>query len=106
MDFNFGYEEPHPQYNILRKHITRSIQDMFLSALRKQPKELSYIFNSDKEIDDMCSRMLKYWEREEEYEICSEIVGLSKSFKKSWKRRKPGVTEEKLKLMDIFKQKD
>ena len=106
MDFNFGYEQPHPQSKILRKHITRAVQDMFLIALRKQVKEFSYIFNSAEEIDDMCSKMIRYWESEEEYEVCAEILKLTKDFKRGWKRRKPGVTDEKLKLMEIFKQKD
>jgi len=94
----------HPQYDILRKHIERSVQDMFLSSLRSQPIELIFIFETEEQIDGFGNRVLKYWEELEKYEICSEVIELTKQLKEKWKNRGDiERTEGLLRIRDIFK---
>ena len=94
----------HPQYDILRKHIERSVQDMFLSSLRSQPVELIFIFETEEQIDGFGNRVLKYWEELEKYEICSEVIELTKQLKEKWKNRGDiERTEGLLRIRDIFK---
>jgi hypothetical protein len=101
---DLDYNTPHPQSHIIRKHINRAIQDMFLISLRKQAKEFCFIFEREDEIDSFVDKMLVYWELQEEYEVCSEILSLSKSFKDKWENRDLTRTStERIKLMDIFK---
>jgi hypothetical protein len=100
-----GNEQPkHPQYKILKKHIERSIQDLFLESLRNQPVELLYVFETEDQIDGFIQRTLSYWERLEKYEICKDILDLSKSLKEKWKdrdnlRESDGV----IRIKDIFR---
>lgn len=99
-----GFEDGHPQHQILSRYIRRSVHDIFLDVLRRQPKELSYIFNAKEDIEEFCRRMIKYWESEEEYEICSEIQGLCKKYIQKWKRTKKSVNEDvNIELTQIFK---
>ena len=94
----------HPQYDILRKHIERSVQDMFLTSLRSQPVELVFIFETEEQIDGFTNRILKYWENVEKYEICSEVIELSKQLKDKWRDRDNlEKTEGLLRIRDIFK---
>lgn len=94
----------HPQYDILKKHIERSVQDMFLSSLRSQPVELIFIFEAEEQIDGFSNRILKYWEALEKYEICSEVIELTKQLKEKWKNREDMErTEGLLRIRDIFK---
>jgi len=99
----FGSEGPHPQFNILRKHIDRAVQDLFLSALRNPPAELNYVFRTEEQIDSFTQRMIKYWESNEDYEICAEIQKLGKNFKKDWKEKSNTEDFEPKKIIDIFK---
>lgn len=99
----FGLEGPHPQFNILRKHIDRAVQDLFLSALRNPTEDLNYVFNSDAQIDSFTQRMIKYWESHEDYEICAEIQKLGKNFKKEWEKRSSSNVLQPQKIIDIFK---
>jgi hypothetical protein len=108
-DDEFGLEREeapvrHPQYDILKKHIERSVQDMFLSTLRNQPIELIFIFENENQIDGFSDRVLKYWEGLEKYEICSEVIELSKQLKEKWKNR-DGLekTEGFVRIQDIFR---
>jgi hypothetical protein len=100
------FEGGHPQSYILSRYIRRSIHDLFLDVLRRQPKELGYIFSTKEDIKEFCRRMIKYWETEEEYEICSEIQDLCKKYTQKWGRRKKNESEtekESAELAQIFK---
>jgi hypothetical protein len=37
----------HPQHGILKKHIERCIQDIFLTSLRERADDLIYVFDND-----------------------------------------------------------
>jgi len=83
--FDWGSSfDDHPQYAILKCHVERAVQDLFLNALRLQSEDFVYIFDDEEKIDDFCSRMISYWESEEDYEICGEIVSLRNQLKKKW----------------------
>jgi len=83
-DWRSSFED-HPQYTVLKCHVERAVQDLFLSALRSQHDEFIYIFDSEKKIEDFCARMIKYWELEEIYETCSEILVLRSEVIEKWK---------------------
>jgi hypothetical protein len=94
----------HPQYDILKKHIERSIQDIFLNSLRDKMEDLVYVFDSQDQIDSFIKRMLKYWEGIENYETCMEIKNLVIPLKNKWENR--GMLEPReasVKIKDIFK---
>jgi hypothetical protein len=76
----------HPQFSILKSHIERAVQDLFLNALRTQSPDFLQIFESECKIDDFCRRMINYWEQEENYEVCSEILKLKTKLKEDWKQ--------------------
>jgi hypothetical protein len=99
-----GGETPkHPQHNILKGHIERAVQDLFLEALRNQPIELFYVFETVEQIDSFVNRILSYWEKLEKYEICQEVVKLSKEFKLKWDDRdKMDPSEAVIRIKDIF----
>lgn len=101
--FMSGEEPQHPQYGILKKHIERCVQDMFLEALRTQPPELCFVFESEEQIDSFVSRILSYWEEFENFEICQEVLELSKVFKEKWKNREElGSGSAVSRITDIF----
>mgnify|MGYP003648486361 FL=1 len=83
-DWRSSYED-HPQFSVLKSHIDRAVQDLFLVALRTQGEEFIYIFDSEEKIGDFASRMIKYWEKEENYEVCAEILVLAKELKTKWR---------------------
>lgn len=83
-DWRSSFED-HPQFNVLKSHIDRAVQDLFLVALRTQGEEFLHIFDCEQKIDEFTSRMIKYWENEECYEICAEILVLNKELKSKWK---------------------
>lgn len=83
-DWGSSFDD-HPQYDILKCHVERAVQDLFLNALRLQSDDFVYIFDNEEKIDDFCFRMVSYWEREEKYEICGEIVSLKSDLKLKWK---------------------
>jgi hypothetical protein len=76
----------HPQFSLLKSHIERAVQDLFLNALRNQSDDFLQIFETECKIDDFCSRMILYWEGEENYEVCGEILNLKKRLKEVWKQ--------------------
>lgn len=76
----------HPQFSILKSHIERAVQDLFLNALRTQNPDFLQIFESESKIDDFCCRMINYWEGEENYEVCGEILKLKNQLKEDWKQ--------------------
>lgn len=93
----------HPQYDILKKHVERCIQDMFLEALRSQPPELLFVFQSEEQIDAFVKKILSYWEGLEIFEICQEVLELSKNFKAKWKLRgNIGPGDGSARIIDIF----
>ena len=103
--FKFDAVEPpqHPQYKILRKHIERSIQDIFLESLRNQNVEFLYVFETEEQIDGFIKRTLSYWEKFEKYEICKEIMELSVSLKEKWETREDlRESEAIIRIRDIF----
>jgi hypothetical protein len=76
----------YPQFDILKKHIDRAVQDLFLSSLRRQDRDFMFIFDSKDQIEKFTRKMISYWEKEENYEICSEIVKLKKKMSTKWKK--------------------
>lgn len=100
-----GGETPqHPQHKILKKHIERSVQDLFLEALRNQPIELLYVFDTEEQIDGFIGRMLAYWEKYEKYETCQDVVGLGKILKDKWNNRDQFESSDAVvRIKDIFK---
>jgi len=84
---SFNMEEKHPQVEIIKKHIERAVQDLFLESLRKKNDDLVHIFSSEEQIDVFIQRVLKYWEDLEDYEVCKEVVELTTDFKEKWKNR-------------------
>lgn len=79
-DWRSSFED-HPQSLVIKNQIERSVNDLFLEALRSQTQEFVYLFSTEKQVIDFCDRMCKYWEGEENYEICAEIVQLRESLK-------------------------
>jgi len=76
----------HPQGTLLKEHVERAVQDIFFAALKEQTQDLFYIFPDEDQIDGFIGRMISYWEIQEDYEKCSEILKLGASFKEKWKR--------------------
>lgn len=76
----------HPQFDILKNHIDRAVQDLFLNSLRAQHKDFLFIFDNEDQIEKFTHKMIKYWEKEENYEVCSEILKLKKKMKTRWKK--------------------
>jgi hypothetical protein len=100
--FLFGGGNPHPQFSIIKKHIERSVQDLFLISLREQPDEMVYVFTEESQIETFKTRMLTYWEKFEEYEICQEITERIEDLKERWKNRNMEIdpfTLEKIKSL-------
>jgi hypothetical protein len=94
----------HPQYDILKKHVERSIQDIFFSSLKERSDDLIYIFDNVEQINAFINRMLKYWESIESYEICMEIKKLAEILRIKWLNRGPiEPGESSIKIKDIFK---
>ena len=82
-DWRSSFDD-HPQYAVLKGHVERAVQDLFLEALKSQSEEFVYIFSNESQIDDFCTRMCSYWENEENYETCGEILALRGDLKKKW----------------------
>jgi hypothetical protein len=99
----FGVDGPHPQFKILRRHVNRAVQDLFLKALRNPPEELKYIFKDENQIEMFTQRMIKYWEHHENYEVCAEIQKLGRKFKDRWNENPEDREFEPSKIADIFK---
>ena len=100
-----GYPiDKHPQYSILKRHIERSVQDLFLISLRNQNDDIFYVFETVEQIDAFLGRMLKYWEKYEKYETCQEIVKLGNELKDKWINRESNPeTPGEIRIKDIFR---
>lgn len=97
-----GLNNSHPQFSTIKKHIERSVQDLFLESLRNHPEELVYVFTESEQIERFKRRMLSYWENFEEYEICQEIIDRVRDLKEIWEVRDLSVdpfTLEKIKSL-------
>ena len=84
-DFRNGGK--HPQFEVIKKHIERAVQDLFMDSLRSKTEDLLYVFSEESQIDRFTERILHYWEELEDYEVCKDVLGLSKEFKERWKNR-------------------
>jgi hypothetical protein len=82
---SFG-DKSHPQFEVLKKHIDRAVQDLFLNSLRSQNRDFMFIFDKEDQIEKFAQKMIRYWESEENYEICAEIVKLKKKTISKWKK--------------------
>ena len=82
---SFG-DGDHPQFGILKKHIDRAVQDLFLNSLRLQDESFICIFDSQDQIEKFTSKMIDYWEKEENYEVCAEILKLKKKMISQWEK--------------------
>jgi hypothetical protein len=95
----------HPQYEILETHVKRCVNDIFLDLIRRQPTELLYIFGGTDDIDAFKKRSLEYWEGEEKYEICNELLILFDAFEKKWlNKNAPELTQGEYRINDLFNQ--
>jgi hypothetical protein len=104
--YQFNDKAEHPQFDILKKHIERAVQDLFLDSLRSQSTELLYVFTDEGQIDVFVKRILRYWEEFEDYEICQEVISLSKKFKRKWKNRNQDESSIGLdRIRDLFNSK-
>lgn len=83
----YNLNEHHPQSDLIKKHIERAVQDLFLDSLRNEKEQLVHVFTDESQIDGFINRVLKYWENLEDYETCKEVVSLSANFKNRWKNR-------------------
>jgi hypothetical protein len=101
-DWRSSFED-HPQFNVLKNHIDRAVQDLFLVALRTQGEEFIHIFDSESKIQEFSNRMIKYWEREECYEICAEILVLSKELKSKWRKLPKKKADREKEIRDWLK---
>jgi hypothetical protein len=86
----------HPQRELIKYLIERSVQDIFLNSLRNNREEIVYIFTNEDQIDEFIDRMVKYWEDLEDYEKCIEIKSLKQHLKDLLKKV-PIVADEQLK---------
>jgi hypothetical protein len=86
-DNDFSLDDKHPQFSLIKRHIERAVQDLFLDSLRNDADNLVHIFLNEQQIEEFIERILKYWEELEDYEICKEVISLSAVFKERWKER-------------------
>lgn len=102
-DSEFSLDDKHPQFALIKKHIERAVQDLFLDSLRNDMDTLVHAFTNEDQIDGFVERILKYWEVLEDYEVCKEVISLSKTFKKRWKNRDEMPQSEGLmRLKNLF----
>jgi hypothetical protein len=99
----YSLDEKHPQFGLIKKHIERAVQDLFLDSLRNDGDTLVHIFSNEQQIDGFIEKILKYWEILEDYEICKEVIHLSSSFKEKWgKRDEIPQSEGLIRLKNLF----
>ena len=51
-----------------------------------QNRDFLFIFDRVDQIEKFAQRMIKYWEKEENYEVCAEIIKLKKKMISKWKK--------------------
>lgn len=105
--FYTSKKEDHPQQDILKRHIERAVQDLFLTALKEKSDQLIHIFSTKAQIDGFIQRMLEYWEELENYETCIEINELSKKFRRRWayhnKKKPQQELDDVEKIKNLFR---
>jgi hypothetical protein len=98
-----GDDLKHPQFDILKSHVERCIVDMFYLVLRDKPHQIFHVFENENQIDQFSKRVLSYWEKFEDFEMCQDVLRLTNEFKSEWKNK---ITEEKepgsSRITDIF----
>jgi hypothetical protein len=101
-DFSSGPK--HPQFDLIKKHIERAVQDLFIESLRSKTEDLLYVFKDESQIDDFTERILNYWEGLENYEICKEVLDLTKNLKERWTNResREGDSAGLSRIRDLF----
>jgi hypothetical protein len=101
---DFRSSGKHPQFEVIKKHIERAVQDLFIDSLRSRTNDLLYVFNDEAQIDGFTERILNYWEALEDYEVCKEVLDLSKEFKERWKNRESVEESPNIsRIKDLFK---
>ena len=104
---DFRNEGGHPQFEVIKKHIERAVQDLFIDSLRSKTNDLLYVFNEESQIDGFTERILHYWEDLEDYEICKEVLELSKEFKERWKNRESVEESPSIsRIKNLFKSQE
>ena len=104
-DFRMGGK--HPQFKVIKKHIERAVQDLFVDSLRSRTDDLLYVFSDESQIDAFTERILSYWEELEDYEVCKEVLDLSKDFKERWKNRESVEESSSIaRIKDLFKSQE
>jgi hypothetical protein len=104
-DFENGGK--HPQFEVIKKHIERAVQDLFMDSLRSKTDDLLYVFNEESQIDGFTERILNYWEELEDYEVCKEVLDLSKEFKERWKNRESFEESPSIsRIKNLFKSQE
>jgi hypothetical protein len=104
-DFRNGGK--HPQFEVIKKHIERAVQDLFIDSLRSKTDDLLYVFNEESQIDGFTERILNYWEGLEDYEVCKEVLDLSKEFKERWRNRESVEESPSIsRIKNLFKSQE
>ena len=104
-DFRNGGK--HPQFEVIKKHIERAVQDLFIDSLRSRANDLLYVFNEESQIDGFTERILNYWEGLEDYEVCKEVLDLSKEFKERWRNRESVEESPSIsRIKNLFKSQE
>lgn len=79
------FPSDHPQIELIKSHLVRAMQDLFLISIRNLDDEFMVIFDSVEEIDEFCDGIIKYRESIEEYEVCNEILDIKPQLLEKWK---------------------
>lgn len=109
-DFYLSGSDPserHPQFDLIKLHIERAVQDLFLSSLRSRNDDILHVFHDENQIDVFLKRIIKYWESLEKYEVCKEIVDLSSDLKERWASREAETDSPALlRIREMFFKSD
>ena len=88
------FPSDHPQIELIKSHLVRAMQDLFLISIRNLDEEFMLIFDSEQEIDEFCDGIIKYRESIEEYEVCNEILDTKPDLLKKWKEFNAKATKK------------
>ena len=80
------FPSDHPQIELIKSHLVRAMQDLFLISIRNLDDEFMLIFDSEEEIDEFCDGIIKYRESIEEYEVCNEILDTKPQLLEKWEK--------------------
>jgi len=82
-----GMYSSHPQSKLLMLQVERATQDIFFHSLSSGSNDLFYLLKDKSQMEPFLEKMLKYWEKKEEFERCSDIIRLGENLKKEWDNR-------------------